>query len=100
MGIIEQIRRHLSRYYCVRAEEFVRKKVWQEKVFGMIPIEVSMQDEELVVSHVGYSWSNQVKDWCRENCRGRHVFGHFNYLGPYVYFINADDAMAFKLRWI
>lgn len=78
----------------------VRCKEWEDKVEGLFPIEVDSFDSDIVILHMALSWATAPQQWCKENCRGQFVFGHFTFNGSAVFFEFEDEAMAFKLRWL
>ncbi len=75
------------------------KKVWDNIVDGMISVFVDPESSDAIMFHMLIDWTQEVKVWCTQNCSGKYVFGHFSYLGPYVYFDLEEDAVAFKLMW-
>lgn len=74
-------------------------KEWEEKVKGLIPVEIDTHSD-LVIFHMALAWAREPQQWCRENCKGRYVFGHFTVNGSVIFFEHEHEAMAFKLRWL
>lgn len=72
-------------------------KAWEDMVDGMIAVPI--ENEDAFIHHMLIEWNPEVKEWCKENCGGKYIFGHLSYLGPFVYFDVEEDATAFKLMW-
>jgi len=90
--------RELFRSQEARKKEMLHK-AWYAKVEGLTQVEIDI-DNEAIIFHMTLDYSPTIRTWCKNNCIGKYVFGHFTICGPSVFFEHEDEAMAFKLRWL
>lgn len=76
------------------------RQAWLDMVDGMVEVFVPSECTEAFEQHMLFGWNQKLKDWCKTNTKGKYIFGHLTYLGPFVYFEFEEDAIAFKLRWL